>query len=258
MLKCHRGHLGHSLGTTPGPGQHPPVRAPRPFLPSPCLSRTLGPAASPGRGRVGSRPSSRPAHGLPCAPLQILVQVKEVLSKLSTLVETTLKEVRALGRWGPGRGAPGRGATELRNSQTHLAWSAFPLPTCVSPWMSFSLASRSLSHSLHLVSPACVFCMVPLGLPCGLLPLPSPLSPPHVSLSAPPSPVASFLSDREDYSVRGHPRPVLRPPQHIRAQRFTLGGQPLRILPREMPGPPCPGSAGPLPEGKAAACAGRS
>lgn len=126
------------------------------------------------------------------------------------------------------------------------------------PRMSFSLASRSLSHSLHLVSPACVFCMVPLGLPCGLLPLPSPLSPPHVSLSAPPSPVASFLSDREDYSVRGHPRPVLRPPQHIRAQRFTLGGQPLRILPREMPGPPCPGSAGPLPEGKAAACAGRS
>lgn len=33
-----------------------------------------------------------PSHSPSC--LQILVQVKEILSKLSTLVETTLKEVR--------------------------------------------------------------------------------------------------------------------------------------------------------------------
>lgn len=32
-----------------------------------------------------------------CLAFQILVQVKEVLSKLSTLVETTLKEVRVVG-----------------------------------------------------------------------------------------------------------------------------------------------------------------
>ncbi|XP_028385531.1 serine/threonine-protein phosphatase 5 isoform X1 [Phyllostomus discolor] len=60
---------------------------------------------------------------------QILVQVKEVLSKLSTLVETTLKEVRAGDSVWAGAGLPGRGgAVELRNSQTHLARSAFPLP----------------------------------------------------------------------------------------------------------------------------------
>lgn len=45
ILKCHRGHLGHSLGDTSGPSKHqlsgPP---PHPFLPTAHLSFPLSPA----------------------------------------------------------------------------------------------------------------------------------------------------------------------------------------------------------------------
>lgn len=82
-----------------------------------------------------------------------------------------------------------------------------PMPL---PWMSLPFPGLLVS-----VPPPSFLCSLPMSFACffsvchDLLPLPSPLPPPHVSLWAPPSPVASFLPDREDYGVRGHSWPVL-------------------------------------------------
>lgn len=142
-----------------------------PFLA--CLSLTLRSAVSLGQPRLSGARGGQQA--LPQAPLtahpafQILVQVKEVLSKLSTLVETTLKEVRAVGRCVDGLGVGGSLAGEgLWSSETHRpTWlglpSLSPYPVSL-PWM--SLSSPGLCPTLFIsVSPACVCCMVLLGPP---------------------------------------------------------------------------------------------
>ena len=153
MFKCQIGHSGHSLGHTSGPSQHPTCLG----LPCPSLSSPPPPPPPVSPGWEAGPLTACPAF-------QILVQVKEVLSKLSTLVETTLKEVRVAGGGGvggPGAGLPGwGGAVELRNSQTHLAWSAFPLSLtpCLSPPMSLFSWPLGFCPTLFVsVSPACVF-----------------------------------------------------------------------------------------------------
>nr|XP_006228527.2 serine/threonine-protein phosphatase 5 isoform X1 [Rattus norvegicus] len=108
---------------------------------------------------------------------QILVQVKEVLCKLSTLVETTLKEVR-LGLWVQGGGvikagqAVGRSpSSRLRNPPVHPSLLSVPdtPPTCL---------------------PSSLLCPLPLCLAwiflvcCDLSPL-IPLCPLPTSLSGP-------------------------------------------------------------------------
>nr|KAF6272703.1 protein phosphatase 5 catalytic subunit [Myotis myotis] len=121
---------------------------------------------------------------------QILVQVKEVLSKLSTLVETTLKEVRAVGRCvgGPG-GAPwlgrGHGAQKLTGPPGLVCLPSPPppprvcLPGCPSsPGLSASVPPSPcpcpLPVSLHGSSrSAMTSCLSP-----PLCPLPTSLSGP--------------------------------------------------------------------------------
>lgn len=114
-----------------------------------------------------------------CPVFQILVQVKEVLCKLSTLVETTLKEVR-LGLWVQGGGvhvikagqAVGRSPSSgLRNPPVHPSLLSVPdtPPTCL---------------------PSSLLCPLPLCLAwiflvcCDLSPL-IPLCPLPTSLSGP-------------------------------------------------------------------------
>lgn len=165
------------------------------FLSPRGLSLTLHAAVSPGQPRLPGARNGRQA--LPPASLtarpafQILVQVKEALSKLSTLVETTLKEVRAMG-WcvdGPGVGGfpAGEGLWSSENSQTHLAWSAFPLPPtpCLSPGCpSPLLASWSLSHPLHFCVPC--LCLLHASSWSTMTSCPSPhLCPLPTSLSGP-------------------------------------------------------------------------
>lgn len=77
--------------------------------------------------------SSHPASLTTACPVsQILVQVKEVLCKLSTLVETTLKEVR----WGCGCRGQGRASRrDPRDPPGHpsLLHSVPGPPTCLPP-----------------------------------------------------------------------------------------------------------------------------
>lgn len=112
-----------------------------------------------------------------CPVFQILVQVKEVLCKLSTLVETTLKEVR-LGLWVQGGGVIKAGqavgkspSSRLRNPPVHPSLLSVPdtPPTCL---------------------PSSLLCPLPLCLAwiflvcCDLSPL-IPLCPLPTSLSGP-------------------------------------------------------------------------
>lgn len=117
------------------------------------------------RGQAGPPPVPLTA----CPAFQILVQVKEVLSKLSTLVETTLKEVRAGGRCGWARWGSLAGEGP-RSSETHRpTWLGLPSlsfhPVSVSLDVPLLLASRSLSHPLHVCVLCLCLCMVLLGLP---------------------------------------------------------------------------------------------
>ncbi|XP_008562999.1 PREDICTED: LOW QUALITY PROTEIN: serine/threonine-protein phosphatase 5-like [Galeopterus variegatus] len=96
MFIHHTGHPEHSLEATSSPGQHPLIRAFPPLPPLPTLPQRSSVfwAVRVPRAQGGGRPSSW-SHSV-CPVFQILVQVKEVLSKLSTLVETTLKETEKI------------------------------------------------------------------------------------------------------------------------------------------------------------------
>lgn len=123
--------LGGHLWPLPALTCPAPLPASHLPLPHPVLSGVSWSAGLSAPPPLPAPLTARPAF-------QILVQVKEVLSKLSTLVETTLKEVRAAGGVWMGRGVRGSLAGEgLWSSKTHRpAWLSPPSlspPLCLSP-----------------------------------------------------------------------------------------------------------------------------
>lgn len=73
---------------------------------------------------------------------------------------------------------------ELRNSQTHLAWSAFPLPPPPASPLNVPLPSWSLSHPLHFCVPC--LCLLHASSRSAVTSCPSPhLCPLPTSLSGP-------------------------------------------------------------------------
>lgn len=202
IFKCHRDHSGHSLGDTSGPRQHPPVWA------SPALSSP--PPHLPVRPGWGQPPAGH-THSPPCLSDSGTGQ-RGPLQAEHAGGDHAQRGACCGGVWVAGRRAPWvgwGGAAELRHSQAHLAWSVSPLPPPrVCPPISLLSWPLGLCPTLFLsVSPVCVFVWFSRSAVTSCPPSPRP--PPHVSLWAPPSPVASFLPDREDYSVWGHPWPVL-------------------------------------------------
>lgn len=209
MFKCHRGYLGHSLGASGHLFGHP-----CPFLPFPrplpsSVSWSVQAVQVPGAaaGPLASRP-----YGLPCLPDSGPGQ-RGPLQAEHARGDHAQRGARCgvVCGWA-GVGAPwlgrGRGAQKLTDPPGLVC-----LPS--SPTLCLSLGVPLLFWLLGLSPVLFTSVSLPVSFACfflvchDLLPLPSPLPPPHVSLWAPPSPVASFLPDREDYGVRGHPWPVL-------------------------------------------------